>query len=316
MHWIVFASRIAFLSFVLVVVLASDSNFADAADPALRSGGRKVQFSESWFDRTCFGQLTAAMTRRRCQELLDKRIELADETIGLTDDQRSDLLTAGQIDIHRYFVRYEAMKRQFHFGDVTPKEWQERVKEVYIESNPYVNQMVSGLNGESSLYQKTLSGAMDHESVAKVQQAYLEYAKTRYAMKIDQTLKQVLRNAVNREVVRPGAVVNPLERLERQANESSADTSSPAVKSVRDEVIDLLLTATVPPEFYGNSRNYINTVIRRLIDVESELEAILNEREIAMFQRLYQMQEPHQRLGIPQLRQRLDGPVNVIQVRP
>jgi hypothetical protein len=300
---------------VLAALLASDLPCIHAVDVIARSGGRKVQFSESWFDRTCFGQLTAAMARRRCQELLNKRIEIADETIDLQEELRSKLQTAGQIDIHRFFVQYALLKTQFEFGDVSPKEWQDKVKSVYVQSNPYVTRMIAGLNGESSLYEKTLNAAVNRESFVKVQKAYDDYARKRYATKIDQTLKQVLRNAVDRRVELPAAVVNPLELLEQQADPDQARVKSD-MKSVRTAMTDLLLESTEPPEFYGNSRNYINTVIDQIMEVEVELGDVLNEQEIAMFRRLHQMQQPHRRLGIPQMRQRLNLPINQIQRQP
>ncbi len=87
------------------------------------NGERRVQFSESWFDQTCFGQLTEAMARRRCQELLHDRIRLADVIVGLSKDQRLKLQLAGSADIHRFFVTYAAFKRQFEFGDLPASQW-------------------------------------------------------------------------------------------------------------------------------------------------------------------------------------------------
>jgi hypothetical protein len=231
----------------------------------------RVQFSEAWFDRTCFGQLTAAMARRRCNELLDKRIELADELVGLDEKQQLKLLTAGKADIHRFFTTYGDLKRQFEFGVIGSKEWQQRVKVVHSQTRPFIDQMRAGLNGESSLYGKTLVTCVEQPSIEKVQQAYRKYSQERYASKIEQTLRQVLRNAVDR-----------------------TKTGDPN-KSVRQEVTERLLESTDPPEFYGNSRNYINTVVEKLISIEDQLRDVLNERELKMIRSLYQMQHPHNR---------------------
>lgn len=228
--------------------------------------GSRVQFSESWFDRTCFGQLTAAMTRRRCMELLQKRVELADETIELDDKQKKKLLVAGQIDIHRYFSTYDQLKRSFEFGVISSKEWQERVKIVHLQSRPFIDEMEAGLNGNGSLYHKALITCVGQQKAASVDDSYRVYAKERYASKIDQTLKQVLRNSVDRKLV---------------GSEN---------RTVGQGVTDLLLESTEPPEFYGNSRNYIHTVVAKLMLVQDQLNVLLNDREMKMIESLYRVQ--------------------------
>lgn len=268
--------RLLVLAMMMIVV---DQYRVDGAD-LVTGGGLRVQFSERWFDQNCFGQLTEAMARRRCQELLDKRIQLADETVGLKADQRLKLQLAGKTDIHRFFVTYATLKRQFEFGDVTLTQWRDRTQNVYRKSDPYANQIVGGLNGESSLYEKMLNTVVETAAVAKIQKTYRDYAEKRYAQKIDQTIHQILRNAANRKLVAgPDAVEQKVQDQELQIDLSKA--LLPIGNTVHKKVVYLMLESTSPPEFYGNSRNYINIVAIKMLDIEEELASILTPRELA-----------------------------------
>jgi hypothetical protein len=249
-----------------------------------------VQFSEAWFDRNCFGQLTAAMAERRCHELLKNRIELADETVPLSDELRLKLQTAGQIDIHRFMAGYAALKSQFQFGDIEVADWQVRIQQVNEKSQPLILRMYAGLNGPGSLYQKTLTGALnrgelDQESIAQIQQAYHEHTRQRFAMLIEQTLRQVFRTS-----------------LDRHIDLAASPVQSVAAGSVHQLIIDRLLTHTSPPEFYGNTRNHINIVIGKMIEIEDQLVDLLTAEELALTRQLYESQAP----AMPAPRRRLN----------
>jgi len=189
------------------------------------------------------------------------------------------LKLAGKTDIHRFFVTYAELKRQFQFGDVTPAQWRSGIKMVYRKSEPYSSQIVDGLNGQSSLYEKRLNTSVDPASVEKIQRAYRDYTEERYLSKIDRTLNLILRDAVDRKLgPRPDANDANLKDRKRQIDLSKAIL--PMKSTVRKQVADLMLKSTRPPEFYGNSRNYVNIVVVKMLEVDEKLAKILTPQEL------------------------------------
>ncbi len=172
---------------------------------------------------------------------------------------------------------------------------------------PYVSQIVNGLNGESSLYQKTLNTCVDQASVTEIQQAYREYAEERYVKMIDQTLNQVLRNAVDRKVRSIPVQSIAAKSLDDKAETELSNALPAQQRSVRSVVIDLLIKAANPPEFYGNSRNYLYTVLGRMIEIEDQLAGVLTDQELMVIRNFLQ-----QRMPMPQLRLRA---INALQMQ-
>ncbi len=238
------------------------------------------QFSERWFEQSCFGQLTEAMARRSCQELLAKRIELANESVSLTDDQQQKLLIAGQIDIQRFFADFDSLKREFEFRNVTAAQWEELRPQVNTLTEPYSTRIVNGLNGEHSLYAKTLAGCVDPESVAKIQAAYLNFSRDRYALKINQTLSQIMRTSADRIEIRNTIKEIRWKILDQSIRIDLSKAPETASKTVRESIVDLMLQHTSPPEFYGNSRNYVTIVSARMNEIRTQIDEVTSPVEI------------------------------------
>lgn len=257
----------------LIVFTFLSSSFAHGQRTA--NGVATFQFSERWFEQSCFGQLTEAMARRSCQELLVKRIELANESVNLSDDQSQKLMMAGQTDIHRYFAEFDTLKRDFTFRNVTADEWEKLRPKVGLAIEPFATRIVNGLNGDHSLYSKTLSSQVDAASVDKIQADYRQFARDRYALKINQTLSQTLRSSADRAIQPPTTKELQWKLLDQPIRIDLSKAQEPAMTSVRENIVRLLLQHGNPPEFYGNSRHYVTIVSQRMHEIQPQLDEFM-----------------------------------------
>jgi hypothetical protein len=246
-------------------VAAAGSVLAQAPDAAPPTG-QTVSFSESSFDKTNFDQLTVIGARKKCEDTLAASIALVDQAAALTDGQRSKLELAGQLDIHRFFDRYASSKRELRFGALPLKTWQAQIAEAEKRLLPLRTGYAEGLHRHDSLFDKTLSTALDEAQYQRVQEMFRQRTASTYANYIRITLAMLDRKV-------------PLSVAQRHA------------------ITQRLLANTQPPETYGTGSLPIHQVLSQLAKIDSELPGILSPAELAVIRQLIESSEAAQARG-------------------
>jgi hypothetical protein len=207
-----------------------------------------VHFGEDSFDKVTFSQMTQLEARMKCDEALQNTVVRTDQSVDLAPAQLEKLLTAGQLDIHRFFARYESAKRSIHFGNVPRDRWQEHSAAAHASVRPLAQQFLHGLHGEESLLNKTMRNMLDPETFAKVKRAKEEAARAEYSEQIDAALL----------VIGRGVQLTPEKR-----------------EAIRDK----LLSQTEPPAIFGRSLMPLYFVLANMGEIEDELRELFGEQE-------------------------------------
>ena len=207
-----------------------------------------VHFGEESFDKVTFSQMTQLEARQKCEDALQQTVQQTHAVAALTEVQRDKLVTAGQLDIHRFFARYQDAKRAIPFGNVPRDQWQQLSLNSHASVRSLSRQFLLGLHGESSLYDKTLRTILDEAAVAKVKRANEASARADYADQIDMAM----------------LVVGRLVRLTPEQ---------------RQAIREKLLAETDPPAMFGTSLMPLYFVLANMGDIEGELRGLFNDQE-------------------------------------
>jgi hypothetical protein len=207
-----------------------------------------VHFGEDAFDKVTFSQMTQLEARQKCEESLQQTVQATRDAVELSDGQREKLVTAGRLDIHRFFSRYEQAKRGIPFGSVRRDRWQQLSIEAHASVRPLSRQFLQGLHGDSSLFDKTLQTMLDAASVSRVKRANEEAARSDYADQIDTAML-----VIGRQV-----------RL---------------TPDQRTAIREKLLVETDPPAMFGTSLMPLYFVLANMGDIEDELRGLFNEQD-------------------------------------
>jgi hypothetical protein len=209
---------------------------------------QNVHFGEEAFDKVTFSQMTQLEARQKCEEALQQAVQQTQAIAELTGDQRDKLMTAGQLDIHRFFARYQEAKREIPFGNVPRDQWQQLSTESHASVRSLSRQFLQGLHDESSLYAKTLRTILDEDAIAEVQRANEMSARAEYADQIDTAML-----VVGRQVR-----LTPEQR-----------------KAIRER----LLEQTDPPAMFGTSLMPLYFVLANMGEIEDDLRGLFNDQE-------------------------------------
>ncbi len=215
---------------------------------ALNCPAQDVHFGEDAFDKVTFWQMTQLEARMKCDEALQNAVVRIDQTVDLSPAELEKLLTAGQLDIHRFFARYESAKRAIHFGNVPRDQWQEHSASAHASVRPLAQQFLHGLHGEESLFNKTLRTMLDRDAFAKIKRAKEDAAREEYSEQIDSALL-----VIGRQVQ-----LTPEKR-----------------EAIRDK----LLSQTEPPAIFGRSLMPLYFVLANMGEIEDELRELFGEQE-------------------------------------
>jgi hypothetical protein len=105
--------------------------------------------------------------RRRLAQLLEERLQFADEMCGLTVAQRAKLRLAGRGDIHRFFDRFEGLKAKYQsfedaeFGDELAG------KQLEADAVPLRRALQDGPFDDGSLFGKFLGTVLNSQQRRK-----------------------------------------------------------------------------------------------------------------------------------------------------
>lgn len=216
---------------------------------------QEVHFVEASFDKSTFSSLTQLEARQECEDGLQELLQLAQQTIELSPEQRQTWITAGQLDIHRFFARYEQAKRSIPFGNVRRDQWQQVSNQAHASVSELSKQYKRGLHGESSLFDKTMQVLFDEPTVETWEQAREQSAISLYGEQIDAAIL-----LIGRQVG-----LTPEQRM--------------AIRQV-------MLANTRPAETFGASEMAVYCVLANMGEVEDELRGLFNDQSWRIVARL------------------------------
>ncbi len=208
----------------------------------------KRTFSEISFDKNNFKQLSIDEARRECGDKLLARISLIDSAASLRDPQRDEMTIAGQIDIHRFFAQYAAVKRTMRFRGLSKNEWAAQYSRVEVEMRPLRERFQGGLHDDASLLTKACKSILDKQQQARVEDFFQQRAKATYSDYIRVTLAYV-------------------------------DRTVPLTTRQRSRITELILLHTDPPKSYGLEFNPVFTVLSKMSEIETELLGEFSDEE-------------------------------------
>ena len=181
-------------------------------------------------------------------EALKRTLAETEDAVVLNQYQKGRLENAGEMDIHRFFVRYDAAKRRIPFGNVQRDQWQQLSKSAHDSVRPLSREFLRGLHHESSLFDKTLRNLLEPKLVAEVKRANLAAARANYSEQIDTAML-----VIGRQV-----------------------SLSPEQKKLIQEK---LLASTDPPAMLGSSLMPLYFVLANMGDIEDEFQDSFNEED-------------------------------------
>ncbi len=150
--------------------------------------GQDVYFGEDDFDKVTFSRMTQLEARQKCEEALQQTVQRIQATIELSEEHREKLLTAGHLDVHRFFADYDSTKRMITFGNVRRDQWQQVSTAAHASVHSLSRQFLQGLFAEGSLFDKTLNTILDADEVEQVMRANDAFSQAAYGDQIDMAM--------------------------------------------------------------------------------------------------------------------------------
>lgn len=231
---------------VQVVGLVTSMWFATIGLPVVDA--QVVHFSEDSFDKATFSQLAVLQARQECLDALNEKMERIALVEGFSSDDLDKLLTAGRVDIHRFFADYAAFKGQIKFGNIARDQWQQVSVETRAAAKPYTQRFLEGLHGEGSIMNRLISRLASPEQIEVVSRLEKEAALGEFAEQIDAALL-----VVGRQV--------------------------PLTVERREEIKSLLMEKTSPPTLFGASLMPLYFVLARMGQIESDLRLMFSDKD-------------------------------------
>lgn len=223
------ALRVRFAAAVVLALVFCACSFATAQDDddEPEPGVAQVQVAqfeiqENQFDAWIFQNVsTAALARRRLDEMLTLKIDDVDRACQLSEAQKKKLQLAARGDIVQFFEKVEVVRKKF----LLVRKDQQKFNELWQDISPLQVQFQIGLFGDDSLYQKTLRNMLKGEQLSKFLEVDLERRKFQYRAKVELVVA-MLENAL------------PLRDEQRQ------------------KFINLIVEESKPPRGYGQQQDY------------------------------------------------------------
>jgi hypothetical protein len=177
--WIVLAAMWSFG--VGSAVLAQDDDDEPVAGAAqLQIANFEIQ--ENQFDSWIFQNIpTAAMARKRLDEMLTLKIDDVDRACQLSEIQRKKLQLAARGDVVQFFEKVEVVRKKF----LLVRKDQQKFNEIWQDISPLQVQFQAGLFGDDSFYHKTLRNMLKGEQLSKFAVVDGERRKFQYRAKVE-----------------------------------------------------------------------------------------------------------------------------------
>ncbi|TWT77271.1 hypothetical protein Pla123a_19280 [Posidoniimonas polymericola] len=230
----------------LVVLVASGGVRAED-DGWLEFEEKPQQQQDQWlvqpehFDQWVFQNARDVPGQRAAFEnKLEVNIEMLRQTCGLTDEQERKLRLAGELEMRRFFLRYQKVKDHY----IQSKPNQNEFNEIWQLIEPLQQQAQAGLFGAGSTYKHVARNALKENQLKAHREVERQRREFRYRALVEMYVMML---------------------------DEHATLTAPQ----RDGLVDLLLTSTAPPNEFGQyDQTYImyqaSTVgpeqIRELVD--------------------------------------------------
>ena len=204
-----------------------------------------INIDENQLEQIVFSNRHGQSAVARAQTSLDLQLSLVERIGNLSDEQKEKLELAGLGDIHRFFSRFETLRRNTPTGQITMDQYQK----MWQEAQPLQKRFQAGLHGRASLFEKTLRNTLDESQLSTFQKIDAERRRRQYAAIVRATIAQI-------------------------------DRAVPLTADQRTRLTDLVLTRTEPPEIWGESYHQYHVVLMHMSKLpDEELKPIFLENE-------------------------------------
>jgi hypothetical protein len=216
----------AFAALGLLGVGSSASAQNDDDDEPMPAVGVQMQanfdIDPSQFDQWIFQNMpTAAMARKRLDEMLALKIDDVDRVCQLSEIQKKKLQLAARGDVVQFFEKVEVLRKKF----LLVRKDQQKFNEIWQDISPLQMEFQAGLFGDNSFYNKTLRNMLKGEQLSKFAAVDGERRKFQYRAKVELVVA-MLENAL------------PLRDEQRQ------------------KLITLIVENSLPPRSVGQNQDY------------------------------------------------------------
>jgi len=235
------------LAFMLLATCAASTRVLDAAQ-VVGQAVRMVNYNPENFDRLCFRNMIASAARDHARLMLKAQLIMTESSATLTDDQRQKLMLAGQVDIQRFFAKFESLKRNWVFGSIPQDVFSQQFPKMRESAAPLMAHFQSGLHDNQSLYHKTLAKTLTPQEFELTEAASLKRKQTLY------------RNLV-------------------RATVAALDSRLPLTVKQRDGVIQTVLSNTEPMDPISYTQPMLFLVLPKFSEVQAQLEPLFSEEE-------------------------------------
>lgn len=227
---------------ILLRALAAPAH-AQFADVAVEV--RMINIDENQLEQIVFSNRHGQSALARAQRSLDLQVALVERIGSLSDGQKEKLELAGLGDIHRFFGRFETLRRNTPTGQITMDQYQK----MWQEAQPLQKRFQAGLHGIGSLFYRTLQNTLDEDQLSTFQKIDTERRRQAYEAIVRATVAQI-------------------------------DRAVPLTSKQRSQLTHLVLTETSPPGTWGESHYQYHVVLLNMSKLpEEKLRPIFLENE-------------------------------------
>jgi hypothetical protein len=148
---------------------AVDDSEDDPVEWVVRPAANRDSLVRSFESAALMGTGAAAFSaaRRRLADLLEERLQFADEMCGLTFAHREKLRLAGRGDIHRFFERFEHLKAKYQSFEGTENGNEVARDQLDSDALPLRRALQVGPFDDGSLFRKFLGTVLNAEQRAE-----------------------------------------------------------------------------------------------------------------------------------------------------
>jgi hypothetical protein len=261
---VVFVPRGILLAAVAFVVLACGIGASESRGQVIVNalGGNQIRYPEESWSRQIFGNQPAETARALAGRSLQLRLEAVDREVSLSESQRSKLELAGEGDIHRFFAEYERVRDSCMFGQISRDDLQE----LMTKAQPLQKRYQNGLHDGGSLFDKMVSSILTGQQRETLDAMREERRRREYRDRIRISLMFL-------------------------------DRKLPMTAAQRDEVTELLVEHTAPPQQYGNQAVQLVMVLGQLAKVPNDrLRALFGDDQWEVMQSVIETNAARQRM--------------------
>lgn len=225
-----------------------------AFDGAAQAQERQFRLNPQTLTAWVFNNTQGQNERQRLVDALETQIDFL-ETIGtLRDEQRQKLELAGRGDIHRFWTRYELLRRECPTGMITRDEYMQFRQKTL----PLQLRYRDGLFGPTSLYRKTIRSVLDTDQLAEFETLERERDRKHYQALVKATVAML-------------------------------DQKLALTVDQRTRLTKLVLEKTEPPTTYGQGSSQLYIVLWQMSQIpESDLKPLFLDDEWLVLKAVFQ----------------------------